>query len=88
MKAKISDFIEIYSLLQDFKLPTEGITLHFDNFFIIKNCDNLIGVGGIEIYGCTGLLRSIAINQEYQGRGLNVQPFGGFWLRSQFFHEG
>jgi amino-acid N-acetyltransferase len=51
-------------------LPTEGIEDHIDDFHVIKDKKDVIGIGGIEIYDEAGLMRSIAVNPRYQKKGL------------------
>lgn len=73
VKATKRDLKGIYSLLTPLNLPIEGIEDHLDNFFVIRDKNIVIGVGGIEIYEETGLLRSIAVNPHYQKQGLGRQ---------------
>ena len=65
-----SNLKDVYSLLQSLNLPTDGIKDHLNNFYVIMDMDKIIGVGGVEIYSDAGLLRSIAINPQYQKKGL------------------
>jgi amino-acid N-acetyltransferase len=69
-KVKKSDLEDIYSLLQSLSLPTEGIEDHLNNFYVLKDKDEIIGTGGIEIYDEAGLIRSIAVDPKYQKKGL------------------
>ncbi|OLS27560.1 MAG: putative N-acetyltransferase YsnE [Candidatus Heimdallarchaeota archaeon LC_3] len=64
------DLKKIFTLLQSLKLPVEGIDDHLSNFFVIKDENEIIGSGGIEIYQEAGLIRSIAVDPKYQKKGL------------------
>ncbi|MCK5343135.1 MAG: GNAT family N-acetyltransferase, partial [Candidatus Heimdallarchaeota archaeon] len=46
---------------------------HFQDFFIMRNDEMVVGCVGIEIYENTGLLRSLAIHPFSQGKGLGQQ---------------
>lgn len=72
-----SELSWILSLLSDVDLPGEGVKDHISNFLMLKGNDedpNLTpwGCAGLEIYGDSALLRSIAISPEYQGKGLGT----------------
>lgn len=72
-----SELSWILSLLSDVDLPGEGVKDHISNFLMLKGDDddpNLApwGCVGLEIYGDSALLRSMAISPEYQGKGLGT----------------
>lgn len=69
-KVTEKDLKKVFTLLQSLKLPVEGIDDHLSNFFVIKDKNEIIGSGGIEIYQDSGLIRSIAIDPKYQKKGL------------------
>ncbi len=69
-KAVNSDLKGVYELLEEVNLPIEGIEENFENFFIIKADEAIIGCIGLEIYDKDGLVRSVAINPKFQGKGL------------------
>ncbi|MCP3687751.1 MAG: GNAT family N-acetyltransferase [Gammaproteobacteria bacterium] len=58
------------SLLQLNQLPFEDCKQHIDNFVGIFEHDDLIATGCVEVSGCQGLLRSIAVHKDFRGRGL------------------
>lgn len=58
------------ALLKEALLPTEGVTEHFNDFFIVEIGDALAGVAGLECYGPHALLRSVAVRADQRGRGL------------------
>ena len=66
------NFSEIIQVLTANQLPTEDISEQID-FFSWKEDEKLIGIGGLEQYGKTGLLRSVAILAPYKGQGLGTE---------------
>ncbi|MHA1975488.1 MAG: arsenic resistance N-acetyltransferase ArsN2 [Candidatus Hodarchaeales archaeon] len=72
-KTITQDLPEVLALLKLVDLPVEGVKEHFQDFFIIRNDEMVVGCVGIEIYENTGLLRSLAIHPSSQGKGLGQQ---------------
>jgi N-acetylglutamate synthase-like GNAT family acetyltransferase len=72
-----SELSSILSLLNDVDLPAEGVKDNISNFLTLKDNDDDSnfepwGCAGLEIYGNSALLRSLAIAPEYQGKGLGT----------------
>ena len=72
-----SELSSILSLLHDVDLPVEGVKDHISNFLTLKSNDDdpsltPWGCVGLEIYGNSALLRSMAIAPEHQGKGLGT----------------
>ena len=67
--AKKSDLDKIQAILKDVKLPYQDCAKHVHNFVVLELNDNIIGVGGIELYGDIALLRSIAVEKKYRNQG-------------------
>ncbi len=63
----------VRQLLQGKGLPHEDCHEHLDHFVGIFIDQNLIAVGGFEHLGRVGLLRSIAVATDQQGKGLATQ---------------
>jgi amino-acid N-acetyltransferase len=60
----------IRQLLLLCELPEEDITPdHLRHFLVLKEKGEIIGVVGVEILGRLGLLRSLAVDPRYRGRG-------------------
>jgi len=78
-KAKNSDYSALVDLLKETNLPPDGIEPHLMNFLVIRNSDAdvgskfLVGSVGLEIYGNSALLRSLAVHPDFQGAGLGSQ---------------
>ena len=75
-RALVSDHAAIVVLLEEVELPPDGIEDHLEDFFIIRHPEAvagpefLIGSVGIEAYGESALLRSLAVHPDYQKRGV------------------
>jgi amino-acid N-acetyltransferase len=60
----------IVSLLIDEKLPVSDLPASLENFLVVLQDDQVIGVAGLEIYGDYGLLRSLAVNPAFRSQGV------------------
>ena len=69
-EATSADLPTIKELLNISKLPSDDIDDHIDNFIVIEEKGNVIGVGGLEIYDDIGLVRSIAVVAEHRSKGI------------------
>ncbi len=52
------------------ELPTLYLHRRLKSFIVAKAAQKTVGVIGIEVYGRTGLLRSLCVDQAYRGRGI------------------
>ncbi len=71
----IKDKQEVLDLLAGAELPVEDLTDEtMKNFMVARDKDNIIiGVVGIEMFQEDGLLRSLAVQPAYRGKGLGSQ---------------
>lgn len=53
-------------------LPTQDVRSKSDCFYVGYDGTDPIGIGGIEIHGTDGLLRSVVIEQSARGNGLGA----------------
>ena len=67
--AAASDWPAIEQLLQAAHLPREGAREHLAQFVVGMLGDDIVGTGGLEIYGNCALLRSIAVADAVRGLG-------------------
>jgi amino-acid N-acetyltransferase len=67
---KPEDLNAVLTLLAAVSLPGEGVLEHFQHFLVAHEDGKLIGAIGMEPYGLSALLRSLAVAPEYQGQGL------------------
>jgi len=68
-KAKKESLNFIKTLFIENNLPYEEIYSKIDNLFIAYTNSGKIGIGGIEIYGHYGLLRSLVVEKKFRGKG-------------------
>lgn len=64
------------SLLIDEKLPVSDLPESLENFLVALDDHKVIGVAGLEIYGHCGLLRSLAVDAAFRGRGIAGKLLG------------
>ena len=66
-----ADETRVKALLAASDLPSEDLTeAHMDDFLSLYDGERLVGCVGLERYGGNGLLRSLAVESSYRGRGL------------------
>jgi amino-acid N-acetyltransferase len=61
---------DVFTLLRDLHLPTEGVDEHLQGFALELDGDRLIGCAGLEVHGDAGLLRSVAVHPARRGQGI------------------
>jgi amino-acid N-acetyltransferase len=66
----------ITTLLSKSDLPTEDLPDILSDFVIATAGGQIIGVAGLEIFGSVGLLRSVAVDGTYKGRGIAGKMIG------------
>jgi N-acetylglutamate synthase-like GNAT family acetyltransferase len=74
-QASSKDLDKVISLLKSVSLPSEDIHLHFNNYLVHEFEGNIVGTIGLEIYGAIVLLRSLAVAEEFQKRGLGQKLY-------------
>jgi len=65
-----ADHNAVTTLLRDLKLPLEGVAEWLGRFWVAEHQGRVVGVAGMERYGDSGLLRSVAVAPEWQGSGI------------------
>lgn len=68
--ARQSDLPSVLSLLDRSKLPSAGVADALPHFVIAENEGELVGVAGLEVYGDSALLRSVAVEESWRGSGV------------------
>ncbi len=68
--AKPADKNQIRRLLSDCELPTLYVHRHLKSFMVARAGKKIVGVVGVEVYGRTGLFRSLCVDEAYRGRGI------------------
>lgn len=69
-RATRHDWPKIAALLATADLPLAGADEHLSDFFLAFREDLLVGTSGLERYGDTALLRSVAVASTERGQGL------------------
>lgn len=67
-----SNLPRLKDLLQAEDLPTEDLQAEMSLFYA-KEGEEIITCGGFELFGNMGLLRSVVIRADFQGKGLGKQ---------------
>ena len=61
----------VEQLLRSSELPSEGVAAHFDMFLVAEDeRARILGVVGLELYGTSALLRSLAVAAEARAQHL------------------
>jgi amino-acid N-acetyltransferase len=68
-KLKFKDINQVRSLLQENNLPVSDLNEQII-FFVEKNADKIVAVGGMESSGKDAIIRSIAVSDDNKGKGL------------------
>jgi len=68
--ATAHDVSAVETLLACFDLPTAGVADHIADFVVAEDGGTIVASAGIELYGTSALLRSVAVKPAYRGQGL------------------
>jgi amino-acid N-acetyltransferase len=71
--ATIDDFNAIQGLLMQHQLTVDGLAQHIQHFEVVMDTNQLIGVAGVEQYFPFALIRSVAIDSQYQHQQIGKQ---------------
>jgi amino-acid N-acetyltransferase len=69
-RAVHADHEAVTTLLRDSQLPTDGLAEWLVQFWVAEHQGRVVGMAGMERYGDSGLLRSVAVTQEWRGTGI------------------
>jgi amino-acid N-acetyltransferase len=69
-RAHSDELSAVLELLAEASLPAEGVAEHFPDFLVARADGQVVGSVGIERYGPSALLRSLAVAPAHRGRGL------------------
>lgn len=70
ISAQPQDLAELRTLLQSQQLPVEDLNNHISFLLTRNTADKVVGCCGLESYSSVGLLRSLAVDPVFQGKGL------------------
>lgn len=68
-EATKDDLNAIKSMLNNVSLPSVDIGKHLLNFLVLEEGESIAGTIGMELYGDTALLRSLAVKKDYRYKG-------------------
>lgn len=71
--ASAEDLASVHGLLERAGLPTAGVEEWLRDFLVAEHQGEIVGVAGLEVYGASALLRSVAVRPDWQGSGLGRQ---------------
>ncbi|WP_338873561.1 arsenic resistance N-acetyltransferase ArsN2 [Spirosoma sp. SC4-14] len=74
--ARPEDKPAVIALLRQGQLLTDDLPTDLSDFLIAKEQNKVVGVAGIERFGAIGLLRSVAVDPDFQGRQIGSQLIG------------
>jgi amino-acid N-acetyltransferase len=69
-RAVPADYQVVATLLRDLELPAEGVAEWLDQFWVADYQGQVVGVAGMERYGDSGLLRSVAVARDWRSTGV------------------
>jgi amino-acid N-acetyltransferase len=69
-RANSADRAAISALLTEARLPIAGLDAHIADFVVAEQDGAVVGCAGLERYGTTALLRSVAVAPALRGTGL------------------
>ncbi len=71
--ARSSDLAAVLALLTQVGLPQEGVTALLATMVVAREAGLVRGCAALEVYGTVALLRSVAVDPAFRGRGLGQQ---------------
>lgn len=67
--ANLSDLESIHALLAGAGLPADGVADHLGTFLVCEDREEVIAVGGLEVFSDVALVRSVAVIEARRGGG-------------------
>ena len=71
-RAEEADLDYVERLLRANDLPTHDVRSKPERFYVGYVDDEPVGVGGVEVYGTDGLLRSVVVERAERGTGVGA----------------
>jgi amino-acid N-acetyltransferase len=68
--ARPADWPAVRGLLERASLPLDGVPASLEHFVVARDGAAVVGVAGLEHYGGSALLRSVAVDPEWRGTGV------------------
>lgn len=67
------EFEFAFALLKESKLDPSYLKQDHIRLFQFQEGEQIIGVGGLEVFGALALLRSVAVKPEFRGKGVGKE---------------
>ena len=72
-QARPHDVANGLGLLRRAELSETDVAERWGHYFVVREDDGrVVGVAGLEVHGEDGLLRSVAVDEDYRGQGLGT----------------
>jgi amino-acid N-acetyltransferase len=71
--AEADDLRVVEGLLEGAALPVAGVAEWLPQFVVAESEGRIVGVAGLELYGTSALLRSVAVEPHWRGSGVGRQ---------------
>jgi amino-acid N-acetyltransferase len=71
--ASTDDLQSVEALLRTVELPTDGLSQHLAEFLVGRLDGRVVGCVGLEFYGETAILRSLAVDPTSRGGALGTR---------------
>lgn len=84
--ADADDLDRVEALLDANDLPFRDVRAKPECFHVARSGGRVVGVGGVEVYGADGLVRSVVVEESHRGRGYGTALCDA--LESQARDEG
>jgi arsenate reductase len=68
--ASVKDLPEVLRLLEQQHLPLDGVAAHVRTMLVAREDTQIVGTAALELYADGALLRSVAVDSAWQGRGI------------------
>lgn len=68
--AQAEDLSAVLGLLEQARLPSAGVAEALPHFVVAENQGEVVGVAGLELYGESALLRSVAVEESWRATGV------------------
>jgi amino-acid N-acetyltransferase len=75
-RARPEDLAPGLELIGRAELPETDVAERFGNYFVVRDEGRVVGIGGLEVHGDDGLLRSLAVESAYRGQGIGLLLIG------------
>lgn len=78
-----ADAPAIIELLERCELPTTGVAENLQAFAVCRSGSSIVGTSGVETYGTSGLLRSVAVDPSMRHRGVAASLLDHVFARAE-----